>query len=258
MKLLGQQIVLLIGSIVIAPLFICLFFGRLVFFGLLGICGWLQEQIHMRLNKVVPATERADLLPFWAAWAMAVAVIAGLLGGVAIVLNATRSWTGADQASLYGVLILSALAGLYAAFRLALYGTSCLQRVLAHNLARLIALELSDLRAAAEQRSHSLNADPLAAPFAPAAPALPVPRFFRDAEDIGALLGEPTERALEDLLASLTAFNRALDAVRHHRPTRGTAARQQACHDLRRQLASVHDCLTAAMLVVNPLCRARA
>lgn len=253
-----QGTALAIGAVLVAPVFVALLIGRIVFFAALS----LGEAVH---RAATPSDDqaRAGLLPFWLAWLMAILLLAGMLAGGVFVVARTKDWVLADQLAARGIVVLLALAGLYLAFRLALYGTAVLQRVLAHNLARLIAFELDDLRAQADQRAaylvmrvHAVGAT--AEAFLPPSPALPVPHFFADTDDIAKLLGEPVERALEDLLLSLSAFNSSLKAASLERLTRGVAAREQAHLHVRQQLIRVHEHLAQAMQIVNPLCRRHA
>lgn len=155
---------------------------------------------------------------FWMAWGLAVLLlVTGTLGAVWI-FGASAEWPVLARvlARIAGVALL--LCMFVGAFRSGLLATMSLKQVLAENLAIVIAMELDDLRRAAEHHALALNleAEPARTPD-----ALAIPRFFGDRDEIRRLLGKATEHTLEEIHASLQSFNEAA------RGTSDTESRQR-------------------------------
>nr|WP_298690632.1 hypothetical protein [uncultured Dongia sp.] len=222
------------------PVFLCLMIGRLLFFGALRMAAAARQTALGIRDRPAPRQPQIMLLPFWAAWIMAVVLLAASFAGSIAVVAQTQEWSLQDQIITRGAVSGLALLAFYLAYHLALYGTAALQRALAHNLASLIAFELAELRSEAEARALVLTS---ARPSA--SPAFRLPNFYDEREDIVKLLGRPTEQALERLLHSLENFNNiAADDLDQHAEAR-----------LRHHLSAVYDCLNHAMRAIDPFCR---
>ena len=128
---------------------------------------------------------------FWMAWGLAVLLlVVGTLGAMWI-FGISAAWPAAPRilATIVGVALL--LCTLVCAVRAGFLGTMALKQVLAENRAIVIAMELDDLRRAAEQHAQALK----------------IPRFFGERDEIRKLLGKATEHTLEEIHASLQSYN---------------------------------------------------
>jgi len=222
------------------PVFLGLLIGRLLFFGMLRMIEAARQAVLEIRDLPMSRQSQVPLLPFWAAWIMAIALLAASFAGSIAVVAQTRDWSLQDQIITRGAVAGLALLAFYLAYRLALYGTAALQRALAQNLALLIAFELAELRSEAEARALVLTS---ARPSL--SPAFRLPNFYDEREDIVKLLGRPTEQALERLLHSLENFNNiAADDLDQHAEAR-----------LRHHLSAVYDCLNHAMRSIDPFCQ---
>lgn len=222
------------------PLLPMLVVGRLVFFGTIH----LWERM-MRWLQPSPASEgQAPVLPFWLAWFVALLWVAAAIAGSVGVVTRSEFWEPMPQLIVRGTTFILAMAALFAAYRTALLGTQSLQRALARNLAMLIAFELDQLRIEAERRTQILHAGNQIDLGLAATAELHVPGFFSEREEIRAAFGEPTERALSDLLQSLQNFNIALTS----RP----AQKAGLGGDVQAHLLAVYEHLGQAMQSLGP------
>src|SRR5262249_13320748 len=148
---------------------------------------------------------------FWIAWCVAVLLLGAAVVGFGYLFALSESWP--DWAKIGGRVaagLLGALA-IYDAYRIAARGTGALQEGLAQNLASIVTAELERLHAAAAQRRLILAAkdDPKAA----GALGLSLSSWSFDGEDVRNLLGNPTEAALHEVLASIAAYNLMIDTL---------------------------------------------
>jgi len=225
-------------AFLLVPILLPLVVGRLAFFGMLDVALAVRQIILEIRDMPMPRPAQTRLLPFWVAWMMAVALLAGGLAGTVLVVKHTGQWDNADQWVTRGAASALALFAFYLAFRLALVGTAALQRALAHNLALLVSFELAELKAETMARAEILAAGGNS-------PAFRLPFFREEREDIAKLLGEPTEAALRRLLFSLEAFNSATVA----------ADQRQTAMRMRARLAEVDLHLGRAFLAIDPFCQ---
>lgn len=194
-----------------------------------------------------------EMRPFWMGWGSAIGLIAVATAGTGWVISATATWPLLPLSLARVGCVLIALLVFVAAFRLALLGTMALKRVLATNLAVLIAMELEELRRAADARARTLGAAP-----SPAPEPLPIPSFFGERKDIRKLLGQASERSLEDLLASLRDYNAAVsEQARGYEPTVATPP-QEPARRLHSHIGSVLEAAQRALQTVAPFRRAGA
>lgn len=226
------------ATLLLMPLVLPLAAGRVVFFCALDIVKAVRQIMFEISDMPLPSQARARLLPFWAAWMMAVTMLAGGLAGVVFVVKNTNQWEMDDQWVARGAAITLAFFAFYLAFRLALVGTAALQRALAHNLALLVSFELAELKAEAMERARILA-------VGGNSPAFRLPHFREEREDIAKLLGQPTEEALHRLLHSLEAFNSAIAGDDH----------RQAAIRMHAQLMEVDMHLGQAFSVIDPFCQ---
>ncbi len=204
---------------------------------------------------------KVEMRPFWIAWGLAVALIGAATAAAGWVISISASWPFLAMAAVRLGCVVLALLTFVAAFRLALLGTVSLKRVLAKNLAVLIALELDDLRLAAQERARALG-DVAAAhsshPHLPSSGALEIPSFFGDRDEIRKLLGKATEHSLEQLLVSLQSYNETVLQGAQERRAVGAEARHQAALQLQSRIGLVQDSVQQALRTITPFCRADA
>jgi hypothetical protein len=227
-----------VTAFLLVPILLPLVVGRLAFFGVLDVAMAVRQIVLEIRDMPMPRPGRPRLLPFWVAWVMAVALLAGGLAGAVLVVKQTGPWGNDDEWVARGAAIALALLAFYLAFRLALVGTAALQRALAHNLALLVSFELAELKAETKARAEILAAGGNS-------PAFQLPFFREEREDIAKLLGEPTEEALRRLLFSLEAFNRATVAD----------GQRQGSTRMRARLADVDLHLGRALSAIDPFCQ---
>lgn len=188
---------------------------------------------------------------FWMAWGLAVLlIVAGTLGAMGI-FAVSAGWTMVPRvlATVFGIALL--ICALVGAFRSGFLGTMALKQVLAENLAIVIAMELDDLRRAAEQRAMALNEEVAAsrAPQGDGHGPLAVPKFFGERDEIGQLLGKATEHTLEDIYASLQSFN---DAARV-----GAFSDAESRQRMRGKAAAIQEQVTQAARLLSPFLPSR-
>jgi hypothetical protein len=143
---------------------------------------------------------------FWMAWGQAVLLLAvGTLAAIWI-FGVSGDWSLVPRvlARIVGIALM--VCALIAAFRSGFLGTMALKQVLAENLAIVIAMELDDLRRAAEHRALSGEGATLSTA------ALEIPAFFGERDEIRKLLGKATEHTLEEIYVSLQSYNAAAKA----------------------------------------------
>lgn len=227
-----------IAALLLMPMLLPLVAGRIVFFGVVDVVKAVRQIVLEISDMPLPSEARARLLPFWAAWVMAVALLAGGLAGVVLVVKSTSQWEMDDQWIARGAAITLAFFAFYLAFRLALLGTAALQRALAHNLALLVSFELAELKAEAMERARILS-------VGGNSPAFRLPHFREEREDIAKLLGQPTEEALRRLLFSLEAFNNAIAGDDY----------RQAAVRMNAKLIEVDIHLGQAFSAIDPFCQ---
>jgi hypothetical protein len=236
-----RRVLFYLGFAVTMPLVPALTLGRILFFG--GLDLW------DRVTRRRPAAEPTLpwILPFWLAWIFAVLCVAAAIAASVLSIGLTEDWPRTDRWLARLLVALAALVALYVAYRSAMAGTRSLQRALVANMAMLIALELEELRLEAEQRAQMIHLGRAVGGMRGEAAGLPVPAFLAEREEIREMLGEPTERALTDLLYSLQNFNLAMAAGNHPLP--------QPRSDLPGHLATVCEHLGRAMQCLAPFLR---
>jgi hypothetical protein len=182
-----------------------------------------------------------DMRLFWMAWGLAVLLIGAAIGGSAWVLTASAAWPLLPLTLLRLVCAAAIVIAFVGAFRLAILGTVALKRVLARNLAIVIAMELEDLRASVTECASAL------AETGSEAPALDIPAFLGKREEIRSLLGRATEHTLERVLVSLQSYNATIQEIeRGVRAADAEAARQTVSH-LRWKIGVVGDHIRQAL-----------
>jgi hypothetical protein len=178
---------------------------------------------------------------FWMAWGLAVLLIGAAIGGSAWALTASAAWPLLPLTLLRLVCAAAIVIAFVGAFRLAILGTVALKRVLARNLAIVIAMELEDLRASVTECASAL------AETGSEAPALDIPAFLGKREEIRSLLGRATEHTLEQVLVSLQSYNATIQEIeRGVRAADAEAARQTVSH-LRWKIGVVGDHIRQAL-----------
>jgi len=227
-----------IAIALLSPLLLPLMAGRVVFFSAIDVAKAVRQIVAEISDMPMPRQTPGQLLPFWAAWVMAVTLLAGGLAGIVLAIRRSGGWELADQWLARGAAIALAILAFYLAFRLALIGTAALQRALAQNLAWLVSFELAELQAEAMERARILAEGGNS-------PAFQLPHFREEREDIAKLLGGPTEETLRRLLFSLEAFNNAA----------ATEDQRRAANRLHAQLADVDMRLGQAFSAIDPFCR---
>lgn len=230
-----------IAFVPVLPILALLTVGRVVFFTVIAILGSLRAWL-LPPSDDAPS---AATTPFWLAWLAALAILAAAIAAAVNLLAVAEDWPAPEIWLARGASAMLGLLALLAAYRLALAGTRSLQIALARNLALLIAFELERLRAAADQRVRHIGDHPSLP--ADSVEQLEVPGFMAERAEIRALLGEPTEQALTDLLLSMEEFNRTLAPQSPTRPT--------SVADIRRQAGLVCDRLAGAMQMLDPYLR---
>lgn len=197
---------------------------------------------------------------FWMAWGLALLLIVVTVGSTAWVISASDAWPRLWLVASRALCLVALLAAFVGAFRLALLGTVSLKLVLAQNLAILIAMELDDLRRAAQERASSLAGQAGAdkqATYSDAwrsSEALQIPRFFGDRDDIRKLLGKATEHTLEQVLLSLQSYNETVMEVRSQ-SAGDSGIRRNAVLQLWRKIGVIQDRINQAASAVAPFCR---
>jgi hypothetical protein len=232
-----RKLIEVAAATALAPVILLLVAGRLVFFWAVDVLMAVRRAVLEVRDMPMPRQALATLLPFWAAWFLAVLLLAGGFAGAILVVNGTESGPLTQQFATRVLVLVAAGAIFYLALRLALFGTAAMQRAMAHNLALLISSELAELNAEAER-----SAKILAAGGCP--PALHMPRFGDEREDIARLFGHPTQSALERLLRCLEAFNST--AIRHEEDF--------AAMLMREQIQEVQVRLALAIATIGPFC----
>jgi hypothetical protein len=178
---------------------------------------------------------------FWMAWGLAVLLIGAAIGGSAWVLTASAAWPLLPLTVLRLVCAAGIVIAFVGAFRLAILGTVALKRVLARNLAIVIAMELEDLRASVTECASALTET------GSEAPALDIPAFLGKREEIRSLLGRATEHTLEQVLVSLQSYNATIEEIeRGVRAADAEGARQTVSH-LRWKIGVVGDHIRQAL-----------
>jgi len=196
------------------------------------------------LEQPLPAMRQRDantsirrMRQFWIAWCVAVLLLGAAVVGFGTLFALSEAW---PHWAKIGGRVAAGLLALFAvcdAYRIAARGTAAFQEVLAQNLASIVTAELERLHAAAAQRRLILAAkdDPKAA----GALGLSLTSWSFDGEDVRSLLGNPTEAALREVLASIEAYNLMIDAL-----APGDA---QAEHGLARQIEEISAGINRAM-----------
>jgi 2-keto-3-deoxy-L-rhamnonate aldolase RhmA len=163
----------------------------------------------------VPAQWRRDantsirrMRQFWVAWCIAVLLLGAAVVGFGYLLALSESWSLWAKIGGRVAAGLLAILAVYDAYRIATRGTAALQEVLAQNLASIVVAELERLHAAAAQRKLAL-----AAKDEPGTLGLSFESWSFDGDDVRNLLGNPTEAALRDVLASIAAYNQLIDTM---------------------------------------------
>jgi hypothetical protein len=149
---------------------------------------------------------------FWTGWGLAVLLLSAGTFGAVWMFGASRSWPVVPHVLTNVVGIALLLLMVIGAFRSALLGTMALKQLLAENLAIVIAMELDDLRRAAEQRALSLQGEATPASTAQGMAALGIPKFFGERDEIRKLLGAATAHTLQEIHVSLQTYNEAARA----------------------------------------------
>jgi hypothetical protein len=181
---------------------------------------------------------------FWMAWGLAVLLIGAAIGGSAWVLTASAAWPLLPLTLLRLLCAAAIVVAFVGAFRLALLGTVALKRVLARNLAVVIAMELEDLRASVTECASALGDE--TAPAA-SARALEIPDFLGKREVIRNLLGRATEHTLEQVLLSLESYNATIQEIERGVRAAGAAAAPQTASHLRWKIGVVGDQIRQAL-----------
>ena len=192
---------------------------------------------------------------FWMAWSFAVLLVLMATGGTAWVFAVSDGWPGLVRVTSRALCLIGSFAAFVGAFRLALLATASLRFVLAKNLAAVIALELDGLRRAAQERATALTGDTSPARAVHldawrASETLQIPHFFGERGEIRKLLGPATEYTLEQLLASLQSYNRAVATAKSQK------AGGNAGPLLWQEIVGVQNSLKRAAHEIAPFCLA--
>jgi hypothetical protein len=174
---------------------------------------------------------------FWIAWCVAVLLLGAAIVGFGYLFALSESWPHWVKIGGRAAAGLLAAFAVYDAYRIAARGTAAFQEVLAQNLASIVVAELERLDAAAARRKLAL-----AARDEPGALGLSLTSWSFDGEDVRNLLGNPTEEALRDVLASIAAYNRLIDTL--------AAGDTQAETGLARQIEEISLGINRAMASV--------
>jgi 4-hydroxy-2-oxoheptanedioate aldolase len=145
---------------------------------------------------------------FWVAWCIAVLLLGAAVVGFGYLFALSESWSLWAKIGGRAAAGLLAILAVYDAYRIATRGTAALQEVLAQNLGSIVVAELERLHAAAAQRKLAL-----AAKDDPGTLGLSFESWSFDGDDVRNLLGNPTESALRDVLASIAAYNQLIDTL---------------------------------------------
>lgn len=166
-------------------------------------------------GQPIPAAVQRDahtsirrMRQFWVAWCVAVLLLGAAVVGFGTLFALSEAWVPWARISGRVAAGLLAVLAVYDAYRIATRGTAALQEVLAQNLASIVIAELERLHAATAQRKLAL-----AAKGTPGSLGLALDCWSFDGEDVRNLLGNPTEAALRDVLASIEAYNRLIGTL---------------------------------------------
>jgi hypothetical protein len=217
-------------------------------------------------GKAVPTGRPMDfwagsrpMTVFWMAWGLAVLLLGGAIATAAWLLSISESSSLLPLTLALATCAILVIGAFFGSVRLALLATAALKRVLAQNLAIVIAMELKELRASIKARADSLGADHSAS-AATAAPvqAIEIPKFFGKREEIRKLLGRPTERTLQDILAGLQSYNASVQELRSDLQAPDHEAGRHTVSSLQWKSRELADQIRQAISALAPFHRAAA